>query len=94
MKYTIPLLTIFTMSIFSCTNTSQKKAPGNTGIATKTAYCYSYVNNKDSVTMNIDINDNTATGELEYRLYEKDSNTGTIQGIIKVDTLFAEYSFI
>ena len=94
MKYTIPLLTIFTMSIFSCTNTSQKKAPGNTGIATKPAYCYSYVNNKDSVTMNIDINDNTATGELEYRLYEKDSNTGTIQGIIKGDTLFAEYSFI
>ena len=94
MKYTIPLLTIFTMSIFSCTNTSQKKAPGNTGIATKTAYCYSYVNNKDSVTMNIDINDNTVTGELEYRLYEKDSNTGTIQGIIKGDTLFAEYSFI
>ena len=94
MKYTIPLLTIFTMSLFSCTNTSQKKTPGNTGIATKTAYCYSYVNNKDSVTMNIDINDNTVTGELEYRLYEKDSNTGTIQGIIKGDTLFAEYSFI
>ena len=94
MKYTISLLTIFAWSIFSCTNTSEKKVPDNTSIATKTAYCYSYVNNKDSVAMNIDINDNTVTGELEYSLYEKDSNTGTIQGIIKGDTLLAEYSFI
>jgi hypothetical protein len=93
-KYTIPLLTIFAMSIFSCTNTSQKEVPGNTVIANTTAHCYSYTGNTDSVTMSIHINDNTVTGELEYHLYEKDSNTGTIQGMIKGDTLYAEYRFI
>ena len=94
MKYTIPLLSICAMITFSCTDMSQKKGPGDSGTATKTTYCYSYTGNKDSITMNIDINDNTVMVELEYHLYEKDSNTGTIQGIIKGDTLFAEYSFI
>lgn len=93
MKYTISLFAIFTMGVFSCTSTPQKKAPADTGIATQTA-CYSYINNKDSITMNIDVSDNTVMGELEYRFYEKDSNSGTIQGIIKGDTLFADYSFI
>lgn len=94
MKYTIPLLAFFSMSAFSCTNGPQKKMPADTSVGGQTAYCYSYINNKDSVTMNMDIRDNIVTGELEYRLFEKDSNSGTIQGVLKGDTLFADYSFI
>lgn len=93
MKYTILLFLIFPMGIFSCTGTPREKAPADTGIAMQTA-CYRYINNKDSVAMNISINDNTVTGELEYYFYEKDSNSGTVRGTIKGDTLFADYSFI
>src|SRR5690606_7044904 len=49
---------------------------------------------KDSVNMSVHINGKTVTGKLAYRLYEKDSNTGTIQGTITGDTLFAEYRFL
>ncbi len=44
--------------------------------------------------MNMNIRDNVVTGRLEYRLFEKDSNSGTIKGVIRGDTLFADYSFI
>lgn len=94
MNYTIPLLAIFSMSAFSCTHAPHKKKHADTGIPGQTAYCYSYINNKDSITMNMNIRDNVVTGRLEYRLFEKDSNSGTIKGVIRGDTLFADYSFI
>ena len=33
------------------------------------------------------------TGELVYRLYEKDRNQGSLAGQLKGDTLLAEYRF-
>ena len=34
------------------------------------------------------------TGNLIYKFFEKDQNKGTLQGIIKGDTLTANYEFI
>ena len=94
MKYTIQLLTIFAISIFSCTDTPQEKEPGDTRTANQTVRCFSYTSNKDSITMNIYINNNAVTGELVYDIHEKDRNTGTIRGTINGDTLLAQYTFM
>ncbi|RYG11970.1 MAG: hypothetical protein EOO07_19775 [Chitinophagaceae bacterium] len=36
---------------------------------------------------------NVTSGKLNYKLKEKDSNTGTIKGEMRGDTLLAEYTF-
>lgn len=56
--------------------------------------CYSNINGKDTVYLKIEKFPNVVTGKLVYKLYEKDSNTGTIDGILKGDTLIADYTFM
>ena len=55
--------------------------------------CYSYTKNRDTATLKINAENEELTGNLAYRLYEKDSNKGTIAGEIKGDTIIAEYIF-
>lgn len=56
--------------------------------------CFSYANDSNEVLLHITIEDNIATGELLYNLYEKDKNVGTIKGEMKGDTLVAQYTFM
>ncbi|AEI50854.1 hypothetical protein [Runella slithyformis] len=58
-----------------------------------TANCYTYVNNRDTVELNLMQLGTKVSGELTYKLYEKDANRGTIEGEIKGDTLLANYTF-
>ncbi|MEO5563859.1 MAG: hypothetical protein ABIR18_10500 [Chitinophagaceae bacterium] len=55
--------------------------------------CYTGVSGKDSVMLNITSNGDKITGTLNYKFSEKDSNHGSIDGIMKGDTLLADYSF-
>jgi len=56
--------------------------------------CYSYTNNKDTVLLKtITVND-SVTGTLVYKYYQKDRNSGTIEGKIKDDLLIADYTFL
>lgn len=55
--------------------------------------CYQYVKNKDTATMQLRINGEEITGFLDYHIYEKDANKGTLAGEMKGDTLIAEYTF-
>lgn len=55
--------------------------------------CYAYINNKDTVSLSLVKAGNSLTGMLDYNLYEKDKNTGTIAGLIKGDTIIADYTF-
>lgn len=48
---------------------------------------------KDSVLLKISISDNSVKGTLIYNLYQKDKNTGTIDGKLYGDTLIAYYQF-
>lgn len=43
--------------------------------------------------MTLKVANEEITGDLSYKLYEKDSNKGTIAGEIKGDTIIAEYDF-
>ncbi|MFA6150422.1 MAG: hypothetical protein WC716_03810 [Chitinophagaceae bacterium] len=56
-------------------------------------HCYAFVSDKDSIFMDVEINDKSATGKLIYKLSEKDKNEGTFEGTMNADTLFATYHF-
>jgi hypothetical protein len=55
--------------------------------------CYTYIKNRDTVSMKLNIAGEEYTGELNYRFFEKDKSTGTFAGEMKGDTLIAEYIF-
>ena len=56
--------------------------------------CYSYIKNKDTVLLKIEKSPSVVTGSLVYSLYEKDRNTGEIDGKFRGDTLIANYNFM
>jgi hypothetical protein len=55
--------------------------------------CYEYVKNRDTASLTLKLAGEEITGDLSYKLFEKDSNKGTIAGEIKGDTIIAEYDF-
>ncbi len=55
--------------------------------------CFTYVKNRDTVTLSLTQTDSTLTGNLSYLLFEKDKNTGTVSGKILGDTILLDYTF-
>ena len=55
--------------------------------------CYAYMQNRDTILLDVTTTGNTFIGHLLYQLKEKDRNNGTLQGTIKGDTLIADYTF-
>lgn len=56
--------------------------------------CYVYTSTKDTVHLHLQISGNMVTGDFSYNYFEKDKNSGTLQGNMKGDTLFAVYKFM
>ena len=87
---------------FACTNNSSPKVETTvikeetkTPVTiTEPATCYALDNGKDKVAMQIAIINNEVTGDLIYRYFGKDKNTGTIKGEMHGDTLLATYTFM
>lgn len=107
MKKPFLLLTAVAMFALSC-NSDKKETIGDDStsitstdttlvptvpVEQKITGCYSYTKNRDTATLEINAENEELTGDLSYRLYEKDSNKGTIAGEIKGDTIIAEYIF-
>ncbi|MES2546025.1 MAG: hypothetical protein V4548_14165 [Bacteroidota bacterium] len=55
--------------------------------------CYEGILNKDTVAMSLKMEGDKVFGTLTYNYFEKDKNTGTINGIMKGDSLIADYTF-
>lgn len=55
--------------------------------------CYTYTENRDTVKMTLTIANKNVTGELTYRLFEKDRNDGHFNGVMSGDTIIADYEF-
>jgi hypothetical protein len=55
--------------------------------------CFS-TTGKDTAILKINISDTLASGTLIYKLYEKDSNKGNLEGKLYGDTLIANYKFM
>lgn len=56
--------------------------------------CYMGVLKNDTFRLKVEKFPNVATGTLSYRFSEKDSNEGELDGVMRGDTLVADYSFL
>ena len=97
MKIVIPFLLFITL-VVACNNNPEKTDQPATDNASADkskprTECYLYAKNKDSISLQVTINDKSVSGELIYSFHEKDMNQGIIQGELRGDTLLAEYEF-
>lgn len=93
------------LAIGSCTTDKKTDSPTDStaltvtdttkGVATDNVLgdCYAYIKNRDTASLKLQIDGEQVTGDLSYRLFEKDSNKGTLAGELKGDTIIAEYTF-
>ena len=56
--------------------------------------CYAYVSGKDTIKLKLEKFPNVVTGMLAYLFNEKDKSRGTIDGVMRGDTLVADYTFM
>lgn len=106
MRPSILILACFMIIAASCTSDNTKKVTGDSSakvIAVDTTFtsanpkkssnCYVYTKNRDTASLRLNIDGEELTGELNYKLFEKDNNKGKITGELKGDTIIAEYIF-
>jgi archaellum component FlaF (FlaF/FlaG flagellin family) len=74
-------------------NSSEDTSIDTNMVAMSDIECYSYISNRDTATLNFTNTNDTIIGELNYNLYEKDSNKGIVEGEMKGDTLILNYIF-
>lgn len=55
--------------------------------------CFQYADANDTVRLTTHIDGTNISGSLDYSLYEKDKNSGTIDGEIRGNMIIAEYTF-
>ncbi|QPH41046.1 hypothetical protein [Pedobacter endophyticus] len=65
----------------------------NSETTANAATCYQYVKNRDTANLSLTEKADSVTGNLGYKWYEKDKNAGTISGVVKGDTIIADYTF-
>lgn len=56
--------------------------------------CYVNISGRDTVKLKVETFPNVVTGTLLYSFFEKDKNTGEIEGRLTGDTLLADYTFM
>lgn len=103
MKTTTLALAAFSLIILSCNNENKEKHDANAAQITaknpgtepkiNSNDCYVHIKNRDTANLKINIEGGNLIGDLDYKLFEKDSNKGKIAGQIKGDTIIAEYTF-
>jgi hypothetical protein len=97
MRKSILLLAAVAGCFAACQNTSTEQkidslaTPPDTSKASGQA-CYAYIKNRDTVSLTFTTAGHEIAGKLSYNLFEKDKNSGTVSGLIKGDTIIADYS--
>ncbi|WP_212003350.1 hypothetical protein [Chitinophaga sp. HK235] len=56
--------------------------------------CYQKAIGRDTIQLQLHIQDTVISGQLTYNHFEKDKNTGTIAGKIHNNFIYAQYTFI
>jgi hypothetical protein len=56
--------------------------------------CYAYISGNDTIKLKLEKFPNVVTGTLAYLFYERDKSKGTIDGVMRGDTLVADYTFM
>lgn len=101
MKILIQLSILLLLSIgISCKETTQqhidRTAPEDQSISGRAPIneqCYLYSKNRDTIKVLWKENKTLITGKLLINFYEKDGSHGAFEGIMKGDTLYADYNF-
>ena len=107
MKHVILLFAIgiFTLVLIACeenkTNKTEKEVQTKQDGDSSTSQppityegCYLYVNNQDSISLQLQQSNRTISGWLNYDFHEKDGSFGKVQGIAIGDTLQLHYTFL
>ena len=95
MKNKIYFLVLIVFIFAACKNQSKTTVAAKlANKITEPLTCYSYSKDSNNVMMQISIVDNIVKGDLQIEYYQKDKNTGKINGEMKGDTLYAEYTFM
>lgn len=102
MKNYITLLTLSTvLLLIAC-----KQKPASNASETENAnmptmsevsdgsYCYLKTEGRDTTSIQLNINENDVTGEMNWRPYEKDGGYGTLQGTRTGDEIKAIWSYM
>ncbi len=80
----------------ACNQKTEKIESNNTATTinqTNFSGMYNYEQNGSTVTLQLTVDGNKASGNLLYTLKEKDRNSGTFVGEIKDEILLADYTF-
>lgn len=93
MKLQFAFIGIAAISLYSCQNHPTTPISNNSEPSKSEQTCFNYVTNKDSASLSIIRNGNLFSGDLNYKLFEKDKNSGKVKGKIIGDTLIADYTF-
>lgn len=97
MKNIILVLVLVSAVFFSCKKAEEQIVEKNSKPQVQeilTKECYEYVQENDTIQASLLIESNNVRGDLVYKLFEKDKNSGTIVGTIQGDTLIADYTFM
>jgi len=104
------LFVVVFASMISCTNESSAKKSEDVkskaaesaaavteavpAVNTTGKMCYGNFDNNDTIIISFDRINNIIKGELLYQFDQKDRNKGEIKGVMKGDTIIADYTFI
>ena len=79
-----------TVMLSSCRQPSNREEVAS---STLSSGCYEFAQSNSKILMHLEIKNDSVTGKLLYDFYEKDDNLGGLEGSMKGDTLFAQYTF-
>ncbi len=95
MNNTFTYLGLFAFLFTSCNNQSTINSKALLSDKMNEPFtCYSYTKDSNNIMMHIAIEDNIVKGDLIIEYYQKDKNIGQINGEMKGDTLYAEFTFM
>ena len=74
-----------------CNNPSEKDTP-SVAVAGD-VHCYMYNDSSNIISLRASFLKDSVSGALNYDIYQKDKNSGTILGVMQGDLLVADYTF-
>lgn len=103
MKSIIPIIGVVCLTaLFSCNQnktSTKENQKDSTAIVVKEAFidqnskCFLATLVKDSAFLKLKVVEGKVEGTLNYKFFEKDKNTGTVEGTLNNDTLNLIYTF-
>ncbi|MGC1242714.1 MAG: hypothetical protein WA874_14080 [Chryseosolibacter sp.] len=93
MKYRF-LIALAVSSLTGCSPPQKGEGENDTAISGfENRECYRFVQNQDTIRLSVRSSEGRISGRLSFTFYEKDQTHGTIDGMMKGDTLLATYAF-